>query len=214
MSGQHSDGSVVSPLSAATVQPYGSFPNDPEANAPEVVDISASPYHHQHSPSVVSRTVAGSSPGTIHTTTYSPAAAVSHYNGDQGKEVVQYDAGDKIAISSEEYMHYPQVVSDLHAKDDEGKGDTDGAAAGSAAGMGGSKGKKIMGMRRTVFFIVLAVVCIAIAVAVGAGVGATVSNKSKSPEDGSTPASDGSTSITGSVVFSVLIYSMIALIRN
>lgn len=191
MSGQHGDGSVVSPVSAATAQPSGSLHNDPEANAPEVVEISMSPYHHQQSPSAASPTIAGSSPRTVHSTTY-PEAVARQYNSDQGKEVVHYDEDGKIALSAEEYAHYPQAMSDLHSKDDAGKGGAAAAGTVEAAGAGGVKGKTILGMRRTVFFIVLAVVCIAIAVAVGAGVGATMSNKSKSSGDGKATATGGS----------------------
>ncbi|KAJ3492603.1 hypothetical protein NLG97_g5279 [Lecanicillium saksenae] len=172
MSGEHDDGAVVSPMSTGTGQPYRSIHSDPEANAPEVVDISSSPYHYAQSPSVVSRTVTGSSPGTVHSIAYSPEVPGQHY--DQGKEVFHG------------YTDYPQVVGDLNTKADErkGAGAAGAAAGGETAAAGRASGKKIMGMRRTVFFIVLAVVCIAIAVAVGAGVGATVSsNKSKSPTE-------------------------------
>lgn len=178
MSGEH-DGAVVSPMSTGTAQPYRSLHSDPEANAPEVVDISSSPYHYAQSPSVVSPTVTGSSPGTVHSTAYSPAVPGQHY--DQGKEVFHG------------YTDYPQVVGDLNAKDQADKGAAAPVAGGEAVAPGGAGGKKILGMRRTVFFIVLAVICIVIAVAVGAGVGATMSsnNKSKSPgEAKATPTGD------------------------
>lgn len=191
MSSQQGDGSIISPLSAATIQPYGAPHSDPEANAPEVVDISTWPHHHHHSSSVASPTVAGSSPGSVHSTPYSPTAA-AHHTSDPGKEVIHYHGDGKMVLSAEEYTQYPQVASDLHAKG-EGEGGVLGTAAGEGAASGPAKGKKILGMRRTVFFIVLAAVCIAIAVAVGAGVGATLSNKSRSSGDVNATASGGGT---------------------
>ncbi|KAJ3498684.1 hypothetical protein NLG97_g928 [Lecanicillium saksenae] len=182
MSGEHDDG-LVSPLSAATGQPYHSLHRDPEANAPEVVGISASPYHHAQSPSV-----AGSSPGTFYSRTYSPTVT-GHHDSDQGKEVLQYEGIDKIPLHPTEYADYPQVASDLYAKDAAGN-------AGAAAEV--ARSKKILGMRRTVFFIVLAVLCIAIAVAVGAGVGATLPSKSKSATAASTGDHAGGSSSSSS----------------
>lgn len=166
----HSHGhDFVSPVSAGATRPHDGFDNV-AADAPEVAEV--------QSPSTVV-----ASPVTTDDSANSPEVAKQYvYGDDNTKEVVYYGTGGRTSLPVEhQYAQDPQATADLYASN----GDAEKAKKkGGASANDPNKGpqKKILGMSRKMFFIVLALVCIVIAAAVGGGVGASVSKKSKSGE--------------------------------
>jgi hypothetical protein len=118
----------------------------------------------------------------------SPAVtqAVNHHalSGDSEKESIYYNITDKFSVMAEDRCtSYPQAVSDLHAKSGD-VGVSNGYELDAANSMAPQrKQQKILGMKRTLFYIGIALICIIVAVAVGAGVGATISKTSKPGDD-------------------------------
>jgi hypothetical protein len=152
----------VSPVSAGTYRPHDGF--ETGADAPEVVDT--------HSPSTVV-----ASPVFTNSATNSPEVVKQYvYNDDNAKEVTTLDASDKMSVPAEQQnTQYPQATADLQGSNGEAE-----KAATTGNVPPEKEQKKILGLKRKMFFIILAVICIVIVVAIGAGVGAGVSKKSNS----------------------------------
>ncbi len=175
MSTSHSapDGhDFVSPVSAGTTRPHDGLDN--AADAPEVAEVQSP------STAVASPVAAGGAAN-------SPEVAKQYvYNDDNAKEVIHYEAGDKILVPAEhQYTQYPQATADLSASNDDAeKVKENGSASVSGSAPPERRQKNILGMSRKVFFIALAIACIVIAAAVGGGVGATMSKKPSSGDSG------------------------------
>ncbi|KAJ2979000.1 hypothetical protein NQ176_g3509 [Zarea fungicola] len=174
----------------STPRPYtASHDDDRDSNAPEVADSEFS------SPT----TLTTSSPHGTHSTLHSPTAqqaGLEHYTPSKH---FQQDEGKIAILSQEQYTTYPEVVASPYSK----KEDTPNIAAAEEGDSAPQpqKDRKILGMRRKIFFLVLALVCIIIAAAVGGGVGASAShNSSKSPDPtpAPSPSSDVGASSTSS----------------
>lgn len=170
----------------STPRPYtASHDDDRDSNAPEVADSEFS------SPT----TLTTSSPHGTHSTLHSPTAqqaGLEHYTPSKH---FQQDEGKIAILSQEQYTTYPEVVASPYSK----KEDTPNIAAAEEGDSAPQpqKDRKILGMRRKIFFLVLALVCIIIAAAVGGGVGASAShNSSKSPDP--TPAPSPSSDVGAS----------------
>lgn len=182
------DHHIVSPMTmVSSPQNQAVFSNNRENDAPEVAEFQ----HHANGVSgegISPATAAASAHESLGT--FYPPPVIGYYGpvGDSEKESIHYDTTDKFPVAAEDmYTQYPQAVSDLHAKPDDaeaGKGLAIGAAASTPPQ---KEPRKIFGMKRTLFFIILALICVIIAVAVGAGVGATVSKSSEPDDDASAP---------------------------
>lgn len=161
---QNNPASIISPMS-----PHGNRVSEYSgADAPEVVESSATP-----STLVVSPATAYSRQSDVENTAVNRA-------DDSGKEAVQYDDTEKIAIpTAYEYQHspYPQVVGD---PDVGGKLETDAERAESGRNSSPEKQSPntILGLKKKTFYILLAVALVVIvAAAVGGGVGGSQGSK-------------------------------------